>query len=545
MMGVRRTTARSGVPPFGLQWSLWQTRAPLLGCLLLSSALAQAQDSPAMFEATEVTETAEAGLQAERAPRVGLRVVPSLTLAQTFTDNVRLSATNKQSEQVSVLNPALRVSSDAGRLRGFLDYGFNEVFYAQDTSPRQTQHAMNSLATLELVNQRVFVDFSGKISQQTISALGTQPSRSTAVADNLTEVSSYRLTPYLRGQFMDLASYEARYSHSLTQSRSSAVSDVSTDDVSVALSGATAFSQLGWSAQASAQGVDYEQGRSTRSSAQSLGLSYALMPQLSASANVGRESNNYTSLNQQSYTTQGVGLNWAASEMTRLSASRQNRSFGVAHSVSLEHRTGRTVWKYTDSKDVVSTPSQVAQVGLGSIYDLLFSQFATVQPDPAARARLVNGFLQANNLSPDATVTRSFLTAALSVQRRQDLSLALLGQRSTVTLLASRSEGRRLDTLTSGTDDFSSSAQLVQQGFSVNLAHRLTPDYSAALALSRVNTSGALSAQDSSLRSMSLSLATPLGQRSAASVGVNRVRFSSAASSYTENVLTANLTVQF
>ena len=44
---------------------------------------------------------------------------------------------------------------------------------------------------------------------------------------------------------------------------------------------------------------------------------------------------------------------------------------------------------------------------------------------------------------------------------------------------------------------------------------------------------------------MSLSLATPLGQRSAASVGVNRVRFSSAASSYTENVLTANLTVQF
>ena len=84
MMGVRRMTARSGVPPSGLRWSLWQTRAPLLGCLLLSSALAQAQDSPEMFEATEATEAAEAGLQTERAPRVGLRVVPSLTLAQTF-----------------------------------------------------------------------------------------------------------------------------------------------------------------------------------------------------------------------------------------------------------------------------------------------------------------------------------------------------------------------------------------------------------------------------------------------------------------------------
>lgn len=509
-----------------------------LGLLLLTSALAQAQDSALLDGAESAAPTGDA-------PRAGLRVTPRVSLAETFTDNVRLSAGDKQAEQVSVINPALRISSEAGRLRGFLDYGLSEVLYAQDTSPRQTQHALNALATLELVDQQAFVDFSGKISQQTISALGTQSNRNTAALDNQTEVSSYRLTPYLRGQFSDLLGYEARYSRSLTQSQAEAVSDVSTEDASLALSGATAWQPLGWTAQASTQAVAYQQGRSTRANTQSLGLSYALMPQLSVSANAGRESNNFTSLTQQSYTTQGLGLNGMVSEMTRFSASRQNRPFGVTHSLSLEHRTGRTVWKYSDSKDVVSTPSQVAQVGLGSLYDLLFSQFASLEPDPAARARLVNGFLQANNLSPDATVSRSYLTSALSVQRRQDLSLALLGLRSTVTLLASRSEGRRLDTLTSGTDDFSTSATLVQQGFSANLAHRLTPQQSLGVSLAQVNTSGALSAQDNSLRSLSLSLATQLGQRSAASLGASRVSFRSATSSYTENVWNANLTVQF
>lgn len=501
---------------------------PVIGILAMASAGAYAQ------------EAASGGAGSGRA----VTIVPRVALSETLTDNVRLSNSARQSEQVTEISPGIHIGMDGARIKGFFDYALTGVYYAQNSAPSRTQQALNTFGSVEAVDNWAFVDFSGSISQQAVSAFGTQSIDNTAINANRAEVSSYRISPYVRGRLGDLASYEARYSRAVTGSDAVDASGVTAVDGSVKVSGASAFRNLGWSANASRQKVDYNAGRPTEADQLNLSLSYTITPQLSVSVSGGREANNYTSFDKQSYSTNSVGVSWSPSAMTRVSASRGQRSFGDTHSLSLEHRTARTVWRFSDSKDVAVTPNQQVLGSLGSVYDLLYNQFASVEPNEAARAQLVSAYLQTYGISPNAVVVGSFLTSALSLQRRQDLSFALLGVRDTITFIATRGESNRLDTLSGGIDDFTRSAVVRQRGFSVNYAHRLTPEYSLAVLVSQQNTTGALAAQDSTLRFINISLTGRVGKRATVAMGVRRV-VSSGASPYAENAITGNLTVQF
>lgn len=494
----------------------------------------------AMLSAGAYAQESVSGGAAGRA----VSIVPRVSFTETLTDNVRLTNAGQQSEQITAISPGIRINIEGARVKGYFDYALNQIFYAQGSSPSQSQNALNTFGTLEAVDNWAFVDFSGSISQQAVSAFGAQSIDNSSVNANRAEVSSYRISPYVRGRLGDLVSYDARYSRAVTSSDAAGKSSVKTADGIANFRGDSAFRNLGWSADVSQQRVDFYAGRPTEADRLNLGLSYSITPQLSVSVNAGREANNYTSFDKQSSNTGGFGVRWSPSEMTKLSASRDHRSFGDAHSVSFEHRTARTAWRFSDTKDVSATPNQAVVGSLGSIYDLLYSQFASLEPNAAARAQLVNAYLLANGISPNAVVISSFLTSALSLQRRQDLSFALLGVRDTVTFIATQSKSTRLDTVSAGVDDFTTSEVVRQRGFSVNYAHRLTPDYSLGVLVSQQRTSGVSSLQDTTLRFLNVSLTAKVGKRATASMGVRRV-VSSGNSRYVENAITGNLTVQF
>ena len=213
--------------------------------------------------------------------------------------------------------------------------------------------------------------------------------------------------------------------------------------------------------------------------------------------------------------------------------------------MSLEHRTAKTAWRFADVKDVSVTPNQTGLASRGAVFDILFDQFATIEPNPTARAQLVNAYLQANGISPNAVVISSYLTSAVALQRRQDVSVALIGVRDTVTFIASRSQNNRLDLVSVGADDLSTSSVLRQHGFSINYAHRLTPDYSLGVLLSQQKVSGELSQQDATLRSLNFSISGRLGKKSTGLLSVVRIVSGGSVASYAENAVTVNLIVQF
>lgn len=471
-------------------------------------------------------------------------VTPRVTVTETFTNNVSLSSTNPQSEQITEITPGIRINIAGTRLKTYFDLGLSQVIYAQGTSANRTevQNALNTFGTFEAVDNWAFVDFSGTISQQAVSAFGTQSADNTSVNANQAEVSNYRISPYVRGRLGYMADYEARYSRSTSSSDSAAVSDVDTADTSLKLSGNTAFRSLGWSADASRQTVSYSAGRTTEADRINLGLSYTLTPQLNLFARGGRESNNFVALDKESTATNTVGLNWFPSETTKLLVSRSKRPFGDAHDLSFEHRSARTVWRFTDSRDVTATPSQTGFGSIGSIYDLLFSQ--SMQPDLILRAQEVSALLQTYGINPSATVVSNFLSSALSIQRRQDLSFSLLGLRDTITFIATRTESNRLDTVSTALDDLANASQVRQTGLSINYAHRLTPDYSLGVLWSQQKTSGDNNTQDTRQRAVNVSVSGRLGKRASAVVGVRHV-VSDGLSSYSETAVTGNLNVQF
>lgn len=459
---------------------------------------------------------AEAG--GARATQLATRI----SISQTVTDNVHLSnAAQQQSEQITEVSPGISMSSYGSRFKGQLDYSLSEISYAQGSLPRHRQNALNAFGTLEAIEKWGFIDINGSISQQAISAFGTPSNNSTFNSINQTEVSNYRISPYARGHLGSLASYDIRYSRSTLRSDAAALGGVVTEDSVVKVAGDSTLKSLAWEANTSRQSVDFSAGRPTESDRLDLGLVYAISPQLSVSANVGRESNNYTSLEKIDSGTSGIGLRWNPSSNTKFSATINRHSFGDMHSLTFEHRTGRTAWTITDSRDVSGT-SLSRPGNLGSAYNLYYSQFEPVQPDPALRAEMVNAFLQSNGIRPNDTVTSSFLTTAMSLLRRQSLSFALLGVRDTVTFMATRTENSRLDTLSTGVDDFNTSALIRQSGFSVNLAHRLTVDYVLSAVGSQQLTSGISDGQDSNFHSLYITLTGKLGPRSLITLGAHR-----------------------
>ncbi len=475
------------------------------------------------------------------APKASFSVVPRVSLTETWTDNARLTSA-KQSEQITEVSPGLRADFNHARLKGFFDYALSGLSYAQSSSTSRSANALSSNLKLEAVDNTFFVDATGSISQQAVSAFGTQSVSSTSVNANNTEVSTYSVSPYVQGRIGNTANYLARYSRSVTNN---GVADSASSQASVGFKGGSSFKSLGWSADANRQELSYSAGRTTTNDTLTVGLNYAITPQISVSAQGGSESNNFTSLDTQTNALSGVGFNWSPLNATRVSATTLHHSYGDTYQLSLDHRTGRTVWRYANSKSVTQTPNQQGTASLGTAYDLYFAQFASIQPDPVARAQLVNAYLQSYGIAPSTAVLAGFSASSLTMQRQQQLSFALLGVRDSITVIASQTDSNRLDALTLAVDDFSTASAIRQQSLSVNFAHRLSPDYSLSLLVSQVATTGSLSAQSNTLNSLNLSLAGKVGRKSTMTLGLRQVQSDGALTSYSETAVTGAFQLQF
>src|SRR5690606_37794970 len=119
-------------------------------------------------------------------------------------------------------------------------------------------------------------------------------------------------------------------------------------------------------------------------------------------------------------------------------------------------------------QDVSDTPSRSGTLAIGTLGELLYSQFESLEPDPVRRAELVRSFLLANGYNPNHQVLSNFLASSASLQRRQTISFSLMGVRDTINVSMSRGSSRKLDTLVSGLDDFSTTELVRQSGFVVS-----------------------------------------------------------------------------
>lgn len=471
-------------------------------------------------------------------------IAPSFSVTQTFTDNRLLSRDDRQYELITQISPGLHINRNFGRIKGKLDYSLNTNIYAGDTGSNNFQNSLNAALHVEAIENRAFIDASALISQQSISAFGVQSPDPALRTSNQSEVSSYNISPYVRGFIPGVLNYQARGNYSIARGGSFGAANSTVSGVSANISSDRSLARLGWTARVSREVVDFDRGRRTESDQINGGLTFAVNPELMFSLTGGREANNYLFSERTSSSIWGYAINWRPNERTRFGLEGERRFFGNSHSLVVEYRTPRTVWNYMDSRNISTGSPSDARVGV-TVHDLLFAQFASIAPDPVQREMLVNAFLLSNGINPGALATGGFLTSAVSLQRRQALSFAMTGLRETLIVSAFKTESSALDSLAPRTDDLSGGGLIRQHGVSVNVAHRLTLDSALNFAISQLKSSATVGARTSDQRSLSASWTGRLGSRMNLALTARHVIFDSAATSYNESALTAGLTFQF
>jgi uncharacterized protein (PEP-CTERM system associated) len=479
-------------------------------------------------------------------PKPTLWIEPRISVGATLSDNGNLSATDPRSEQLIEVSPGVRLVVNRPSLRGFLDYSLRGLYYAQDTSGDKLRQALSASGTLNAWDNSAFIDVSGVINDQAVSAFSPT---SNAFGDaNRSQTTRFRVSPYLKGDLAGLADYELRYNLETRSTAASTRADLTVQALSLALGSRMQGQTLGWTFNASSQEVDYSLGRTTSSTNLRVGLIAAITPQLRSTVYAGVESNDILTPTRQSYNTFGLDVDWRPSNRSRVFVGLENRYFGNAHNIALEHRSAQTVWRLTDTRGVIDSPLRAAQASLGSIYTLLDNLYAAATPDPIERAQRINADLLNLGLPADAQVFLNFLSSSATVQRSQSLSFALLGQRSVVTFALTRNRSNRLQSALNLGDDFDTSSRIDQQGVSINLAHRLTPTSSVNASLARQNNEGSGMGLTRTNRSTSLALGytTRVAPRTSASVQLRNTRYdNSAVNAFSETAISALLTHRF
>ncbi|HNH52208.1 MAG TPA: TIGR03016 family PEP-CTERM system-associated outer membrane protein, partial [Nitrosomonas sp.] len=106
------------------------------------------------------------------------RVVPSLNINERYTDNFRLGgiATGGKGndEFITQINPSILINGNARRYRVDVNYLMNNLIYANNSEFNRIRHQLSANGTVELIQDRFFIDGRAMILQQNASLLGSQ-----------------------------------------------------------------------------------------------------------------------------------------------------------------------------------------------------------------------------------------------------------------------------------------------------------------------------------------------------------------------------------
>lgn len=479
--------------------------------------------------------------------RPALNLEPTATIGQTLTDAYRPDdGSARRGEAITTLGAGLRMSGRGARVTGSVDYSLSGLIHARDTAANELQNRLQAALDAELVPRHFFVGARASITQQPVSALGVQSVDGSSGRSNLTELSVLSLQPTLKGQLGLGIEFTSALLLSATDTGQAAQSSQRSDSVngsaSVQLKSST-DRRLGWNISASRSVADFMTGRRTEDDRLTAGLKFDPDVDWQFRLRVGVEANDYRTAGKERYDSWGGGLQWMPSPRTKLSFDGDRRAFGHSHSLALEHRSRRTLWRYSDGQDVTRGSADTAQSLVGA-YDLFFQLFASQEPDPDKRAELVDSLLQRNGLTRDSQIAAGFLTSAVTLRRRQEAALAIDAQRSTWLFTVFSDRSQRVDTFSAGLDDTAGGGQVRQRGLSVIVTHRLSPTGAINLAASAIRSSQSGGLQ-TDLRSLSAGWTERLGPRTSFMLSIRHTDYEAITDAYTENAVIANLNLRF
>jgi uncharacterized protein (PEP-CTERM system associated) len=403
------------------------------------------------------------------------RVEPSLGGRATITDNVNLAPRDqRESDLILEVTPGIRITGRGARLQLDASYTPSVVLYADRSDLDTFYNSLYATASLEAIEKFFFVEARATMTQQYLSPFGPRPRDLATSTSNRTEVRSYGVSPYFRGQFAGGTRYLLRNDSDWVDPHDGGGLGSYYSNTTGLLENTVA--RIGW-------GLDYNRASSKFEDSNSLTnwlararLIYQLDPQLIVFGSGGYEENNYA-LTDRSNAIYGAGLTWRPTERTNIVANWEYRFFGDSYLVSFDHRTRLTAWSISAARNISRYPQEALTLPPGNTAALLNAIFAARIPDPAARQTAVQQFIAQTGLPAFLSVPQAFYTEQVFLEEPIVASFAILGARNTIAFTAGWASNERISG-TTGTplpDVFGFSNRFVTYGLGANWSHRVTP----------------------------------------------------------------------
>lgn len=143
------------------------------------------------------------------------QVVPRLELGTAITDNVKLQPDRQApSDLVGVVGAGVRLSSEQGRVRGYLDYLAKQFLFLETSSGNELRHTAEGAARATLVPDRLHLDLAGDIGDVFESGRELRPRSEFSELDDRTTRVAGTVSPFLTGQLGVLGQGTLRYRYS-------------------------------------------------------------------------------------------------------------------------------------------------------------------------------------------------------------------------------------------------------------------------------------------------------------------------------------------
>lgn len=488
--------------------------------------------------------------------RADWKFTPEVGLREIYTDNVKLETDQlARSQFITDLAPSLSIDSEHPRLK--LHAAFTTHLYrysnerVEGTNRSQRQLAANAKG--KLVEDLLYFDATASIAQRAVSAFGPQVADNGYADTNRTEVSTWRLSPYLAHRFGQSATAELRYVRDAVKSGSVGLGDSTADTVSTSIASGTAFRTVGWGLQASHQALDNTRSGKSAQDTASATLRWRISEALNATASGGYDRYDYQALGGKTAgSSYSLGFIWSPSLRTKVQASAGRRYFGASYALSALHRSRRTVWNISYNDAVTTTRAQFllpATVDTAALLDRLFSATIT---DPVARQQAVDAYLRATGLPASLADNVNYLSNRFILQRQLQAAAAFNTAKTTTVLSLNATSRNALsiqqaDSVLLGPSLSNLNDNTRQAGASVAFNYRISSRTDVNLMASKMRTESLSTGIKDDKRLLSLAMTRQLQQKLKGAVELHRAQGNAltlGGRTYRENAVSASLSLQ-
>jgi len=489
------------------------------------------------------------GFLAERAGVRSRNFSIGATGTLTLTDNVSLARPGQEEEDLVLgLSVPLGLRREGSRVKLTVDYAPTVYLYTRSTEANDVWHNLRSFVSVETVDDFLFVEASANSYPTYISALFPRPVSGGSITENRTQQTTMGVSPYIRREAGGGWAYLVRNDNFWTTYSAGPLADSFSSRITAEIESPPARLRYGfdytylYSRDDSQPTAYYQQVARVRPI-------LTVTRKLSVSGRLGYEANDYVT--EDSGPVYGAGVEWTPTARTRLDGFLEDRFFGASYGLNFNHRTRRTGWKLSATRNTYTSAEQPLTLRPGTTAEVVDEAFRSRIADPVQREQEVKRFLERSGLPPSLTQPYTFYTNQIYLAEQVTGSVALLGRRNTAELTLFWQENEPIttsgDVLPGVLVTFD---RLRQRGARLTFSHRLSGFSSVALTANRLYSltdSGVTSVDeiDSIEDTVRLSLTHQLSPRSDGSIAVQWVNFNSDVSPYRELAVTAALAHSF